>query len=100
MPILTLAQLLRDQYYKTGRRDGQHYARGIKAGREHNGVTVADNNVWGGQTRDGGCTSSYEKIGYHAGSVDFILGVLDSGCPVRAYYDGQWYTLVEPSQEG
>ena len=71
-----------EKSYRKGREDGPTFMV----------VSIAANNVWGASCRDGGNLSSYERIGYHAGSVDFIKGVLDSGCPVRVYRDG-WYEL-------
>ena len=62
-----------------------HFDRGFEAGKEHEEISIALNNTWGGRTKSGGHTSSYEKIGYHAGSVEFLDGVLASGCPVKKY---------------
>lgn len=64
-----------------------HYDRGYMTGKKHAVITIALNDTWGGTTRDGGHTTSYEKIGYHAGSVDFLDGVLASGCPVIRMVD-------------
>ena len=62
------------------------FERGQKTGAEMSVVTIAINNVWGGRTKTGGHVSSYEKIGYHAGSVEFIQGVLDAGCKIVKYF--------------
>ena len=64
------------------------YDRGSTDGANMTVCTIAINNVWGGWTKTGGSVASYEKIGYHAGSLDFIRGVFDSGCPVRKYSVG------------
>jgi len=64
------------------------FERGQKTGAEMEVVTIAINNVWGGRTKDGGHVASYEKIGYHAGSVEFIRGVLDAGCKIVKYFVG------------
>ena len=69
-------------------REGSRYADGLKTGHDADHITIGVNNVWGGRTTKygyAGCISSNERIGYHSGSVDFITGVLDSGCPVYAY---------------
>lgn len=58
------------------------YADGVDTGNDSVSVSIGINNVWGANTKDGGCVSSYERIGYHSGSVDFIDGVLSTGCPV------------------
>lgn len=63
--------------------DEGHFKRGIEAGLSHRTISIAMNNTWGGKTRkDDGCTSSYETIGYHAGSVEFLDGVLATDCNV------------------
>lgn len=64
------------------------FERGQKTGAEMEVCTIAINNVWGGRTKSGGHVSSYEKIGYHAGSVEFIRGVLDAGCKIVKYFVG------------
>jgi hypothetical protein len=67
-----------------------NWKRGIMRGDEMVYITIAGNNVWGGETHSGGCVSSYEKIGYHSGSVDFIAGAIASDCPVYAYCEDGW----------
>ena len=92
--LITLeAVLLNTQNALTGKvmpitREGARYTDGKEQGRCADYITIAINNVWGGyDTRSGypGSISSYECIGRHSGSVDFITGVLDSGCPVYVY---------------
>ena len=56
--------------------------------------TIAINNVWGARANDNGSVSSYEKIGYHAGSIDFVRGILDSGCPAYCYCDDGWRRII------
>ena len=68
------------------------YHKGLVEGPTFQAVTIATNNVWGADCKNGSSLSSYEKIGYHAGSVSYIKGILDSGCPVRVYRDG-WVDL-------
>ena len=58
---------------------------GINIGLCSDYVSIGINNVWGASGKDGSRTSSYERIGYHTGSVDFIGGVLSTGCPVYVY---------------
>ena len=62
------------------------YDRGLTDGAAMEVCTIAINNVWGGRRKDGGHVASYEKIGYHAGSLDFIRGVFDAGCRVVKYF--------------
>ena len=64
------------------------FDRGISEGGKMTVCTIAINNVWGGRTKDGGHVSSYEKLGYHSGSLEFIRGVLASGCRVVKYFVG------------
>lgn len=83
---IRLRRILRGMLPKTGTTD---YFRGIKKGKTSAYVNVAVNNVWSDN-----CISSYEKIGFHTGSADFISGVLDSGCPVYVHRDDGQYRLV------
>jgi len=70
------------------------YDKGVAYADEMVYLAIAANNVWSGQASNGGYVSSYEKIGYHAGSVDFIIGAMAGGCPVYAYHDGGWHRVV------
>lgn len=63
----------------------ENFKRGFLTGRRAEHVFVAVNNVWSAKTKDGGHLQSYEKLGYHAGTAWFFLGVLKSGCPVTIY---------------
>jgi hypothetical protein len=71
-------------------RENANFKRGEDLGDEADYVTISVNNVWGGRTTHAlgytGHISSYERIGYHSGSNDFIAGVLRSGCPVFVYH--------------
>jgi len=91
---MTIAELIADcdGFPTSPDQADKAYQRGLQDGPTFRSVTIAVNNVWGASCRDGGNLSSYEKVGYHAGSVDFIKGILDSGCPVRVYRDG-WVGL-------
>ena len=65
--------------------NGGHFERGQKTGAEMEYVSIAVNNVWGGLTKSGGHVASYEKLGYHTGSLEFIRGVFAVGCRVVKY---------------
>ena len=65
------------------------YEKGLKTGREATKFSVAVNNVWSCDCKNGGFLSSYEKLGYHAHTASFFRGVLDSGCPVYVYRRGR-----------
>ena len=103
LPTITLREVCAG-YEGFPTRDPQHH---FDRGREMAGrmeyVTIAVNNVWGGRSKDRGSVSSYEKIGYHSGSVDFIVGVVSTGCPVYVYRDGPngltKYSLVAENPE-
>ena len=85
MPKMTITQLVDGSYNRV---ENTSFTRGVEAGESMEYVAIAVNNVWGGRAKDGGCVSSYEKIGYHTGSTDFIRGVLSTGCPVKVYRYG------------
>jgi len=97
MTDMTIAELI-DGYDGYSSHDGQaHFDRGVGTAGDMERISIAVNNVWSGRSKDGASVSSYEKIGYHAGSVDFIRGVLAADCPVYVYrWDGQLikYNLV------
>ncbi len=90
-PTMTIAELTAgisgfdDLAIMGDSRKNAHFNRGVETADEMESVTIAVNNVWGGRLKNGGSSQSYEKIGYHAGSTDFIRGVLAAGCPVRVF---------------
>jgi hypothetical protein len=65
----------------------KRFADGLDYAEEMESVTIATNNVWGGRAKNGASVSSYEKIGYHAGSEAFLRGLVFAGCPVCVYRD-------------
>ena len=68
-------------------RNGQAgYDRGLKDAGEMDYVTISLNNVWGGRA-GGGSVQSYERIGYHSGSVDWLLAMVTEQCPVYCAWD-------------
>lgn len=71
----------------------EHYQRGLKVSREWPEVYVSANGVWGASAP---CRSlsSYEGLGYHAGTADFWRGVLAGPALVRVYRDG-WTVIKE-----
>jgi hypothetical protein len=91
MTTITLSQVLSDtQHELTGltmasEGNRERFNDGLTTGANADSVSIAVNNVWGARNKDGSHTGSYEKIGYHSGSVDFIAGVIESGCPVVVY---------------
>lgn len=61
------------------------YSRGRSTGQECDEIAISLRGTWGGKLANGGTSSSCEKIGYHAGSIDFLRGVFDVGTPVYQY---------------
>lgn len=66
-----------------------NFLRGLETGKQAKHVFVATNNVWSASMKDGGHLSSYEKLGYHAGTAYFFFGLLKSGCPITVYRKGR-----------
>jgi hypothetical protein len=63
----------------------QQYTKGLEQGKRACCIWIAANGTWGADTLEGGFISSYEGIGYHAGTADLLRGFLDSGCQVKVY---------------
>ena len=83
---------------RTGSSVEARYVEGVKYAGELDYVTIALNNVWGGKAGHNGRVDSYERVGYHTGGDDFILGLLAGGCPVYCAWDGdsglEWKRVV------
>jgi hypothetical protein len=69
-------------------RDG--YVTGLSLQR----FAIGQNGVWCGVPKDGGSLISYERIGYHALTAQFLQGILDSGCPIVVYRKGKRFGQV------
>lgn len=63
------------------------FEKGVAYGRNVEELTIALNNTWGAKLKSGGMVTSYEKIGYHVGSVEFLNGVFSTGVPVYRWVD-------------
>ena len=85
LPTITIEELVGNTNGFADSSRPADFERGVETAGKMECITIAVNNVWGGRSKDGASVSSYEKIGYHAGSIDFIKGALSVGCPVRAY---------------
>ncbi len=91
MTTITLSEVLgATQHCLTGQimtveGNKERRADGIETGNCSDYVSIGTNNVWGALGKDDSRTSSVERIGYHTGSVDFIIGVLSTDCPVYVY---------------
>jgi len=75
-------------------RAGKRYADGKDYANQLAYMTLSDSNCWSGPTNNGGWCSSYECIGYHSGSVDFLAGALDAGCAVYAHCEDGWRVVT------
>lgn len=73
-----------------------HYERGQRTASECVYITISVNNVWGGRTKDGGALYSYEKIGYHSGSVEFLRGAYEAKAEIRVYRTEDYKDRTEP----
>jgi len=62
--------------------NNEHYQRGIRTGNECVCITISLHDVWSGEGKNGASIQSYERIGYHTGSIDFLSGVLSTDCEV------------------
>lgn len=67
----------------------KRYQEGLALGTQIRCFNVCANGTWSADMLDGGYMSSYEGIGYHAGSSEFLRGILDSGVTVRIYRDSR-----------
>jgi len=66
--------------YFAGRGGEEGRARGAKDAGEYDYVTISLGNVWGASAGNAS-VQSYEKIGYHAGSIGWLNGIVSDGCP-------------------
>ena len=97
---MRLVEFLHSIGVQTFNTDSEAFAKGVGYADEMEYVSIPVNNVWGGRAKDGGSVSSYEKVGYHAGSVDFIVGVLCGGCPVYVYRADDDSRIIQYQLEG
>lgn len=75
--------------------DSRDYQRGLAQGRKSTEVGICANGTWYARGKDSSSTTSYEGIGYHAGTANFWAGVLDSGCAVYVHRDGRKVCIKE-----
>jgi len=79
----------------------EQYQKGLRIGRESTRVSLSVKGVWGSNGKDGSSCSSYEGIGYHAGTGALMKGFIDSGVPIVVYrwsnLDGTWIQGTAPA---
>lgn len=68
------------------------YNHGLEIGTEYDVVKLNYRGVWSAE-RAGSLVTSYEGIGYHAGTAFLLMGFLDSGCRIEVYREG-WQAIV------
>lgn len=73
-----------DSKFSQERKDAKRME-GYKLGLTLVRFSIGENGVWSGQPKDGGHLMSYERIGYHSLTSEFLAGILDSGCEVWVY---------------
>lgn len=76
----------------------RQYKSGLEVGQKSTEIHIAVNSVWSARGKDGGHTSSYEGIGYHACTADLLRGFIDSGCKIivhRDNDDGHGQTVIQ-----
>lgn len=66
-------------------RHAEKMQEGYNVGKSALTVSFDHRGVWGATLRNGGCVTSYEGIGYHALTSDFLAGILASKCRVVVY---------------
>jgi hypothetical protein len=78
----------------------EQYNKGLAIGQKSLSVHIACNSTWGGSGKNGGQTSSYEGIGYHAGTGWLLKGFLDSGVPIVVYRMAKGVPITETWIQG
>ena len=71
------------------------YRRGQKLAAEISELHIAINGVWSARLKEGGIIHSYETIGYHKGSVEFLKGVRDAGVRIVNHYHKSTFREVQ-----
>jgi hypothetical protein len=58
------------------------YDRGMRTGSGLAEFHISIGGVWSGSTMSGGHCQSYETLGYHANTAEFMRGVIESGVTI------------------
>lgn len=83
--ILQIVAAYRSPFDPENKIRKKRYEEGLQTAEEYEYVTIAINGVWGGRKKDGASVGSYEKLGFHACTADFLQGILESGVQVIDY---------------
>lgn len=79
----------------------QQFETGKKYGDDAKEVHISVRSVWSASLKNGGHVSSYEGIGYHAGTADLLRGFLASSAKVivhRRCDDGLTETVIKEAE--
>lgn len=85
----------------------QQYNKGLELGKNALVINISVSDVWSMVMKDGSLRTSYERIGYHAGTAALLRGFIDSGAKIVIWrdsekYDDDGYRYIENTtiQEG
>ena len=73
----------------------RQYRAGYGIGLTSAEVQISESSTWGTSRLDGSNTTSYEKIGYHAGTADLLRGFLASGVQIVVYRRGNGGKVIQ-----
>jgi len=71
----------------------KRYNEALKISQEAQEVFISASGTWGADLKNGGLLSSYEGIGYHAGSAWMLKGFLDGPASIVVYRDNQQFKI-------
>jgi hypothetical protein len=66
----------------------QQFDHGVEIGTRAKTIYLSVTNVWSARFSDTESVQSYERIGYHSGTVELFAGFLASGCEIRRFQFG------------
>ncbi len=77
----------------------RQYQKGLEIGQQAKHVFITAGTTWGSVNKNGSQTSSYEGIGYHAGTAYLLHGFLDSGVPIYVYREYRKSEIITEKRE-
>lgn len=76
--------------------DKEQFRKGLEIGKNAKEIHISVNNVWNTINKDGSSTNSYERIGYHRGTISLLRGFLKSKKPIFKHYWTEEYGHIRP----
>lgn len=73
----------------------EQYQTGLGYSKRSRRVFICANGTWGADLDNGGIMTSYEGIGYHAGTAALLRGILAGPAPVVVY---RWWKEGPPTE--